>query len=165
MSEPPRPFRDDVEVTAGPAAVRRESWGARARRLLFPDPPRQIPRHRALGLVLRTAHLMTFGALLGGHLFDVDPARLMPFLIATIASGLALMALEVASTGAWLLMGKGLAVVLKLGVLLMVPVFWEHRVPLLLLVVAIASVGSHMPARFRHRLVLSREGRRSAPRR
>jgi len=126
----------------------------RVRPLLFPDPPRQIPRHRVLGVALRTAHLMTFGALLGGHLFAVDPTRLMPFLIATIASGLGLMALELASTCAWLFMGKGLAVLLKLLVLLMVPVFWEHRVPLLLLTVAMASVGSHMPSRFRHRLVL-----------
>ena len=134
------------------------------RGLLFPDPPRQIPRHRALGVSLRTAHLMTFGALLGGHLFDVDPARLMPFLIATVASGLALMALELASTCAWLFLGKGLAVLLKLLVLLMVPVFWEHRVPLLLLVVTLASVGSHMPSRFRHRFVLPAMQRCAPPR-
>ena len=119
--------------------------------LLFPDPPRRIPRHRALGLALRTAHLMTFGALLGGHLFDVDPARLMPFLMVTIASGVALLALELASTCAWLLMGKGLIVLVKLAILLAVPLCWEYRVPLLLLVVAVASVGSHMPSRFRHR--------------
>ena len=126
----------------------------RVRPLLFPDPPRQIPRHRVLGLALRTAHLTSFGALLGGHLFDVDAARLMPFLMATIASGLGLMALELASTWAWLFMGKGVAVLLKLLVLLMVPVFWEYRVPLLLLTVAVASIGSHMPSRFRHRLVV-----------
>jgi hypothetical protein len=124
------------------------------RRLLFPDPPRRIPRHRALGLSLRTAHLMTFGALLGGHLFEVDSARLQPFLLATIASGLGLMALELASTCAWLFMGQGLAVLIKLSVLLMVPVFWEHRVALLLLTVVVASIGSHMPSRFRHRLLL-----------
>ncbi len=126
----------------------------RVRALLFPDPPRRIPRHRALGLALRTAHLMTFGALLGGHFFDVDPARLMPFLIATIASGGALLALELASTCAWLFMGKGLVVLAKLLILLMVPLFWEHRVFLLLLTVAVASVGAHMPSRFRHRCVL-----------
>ena len=126
----------------------------RVRALLFPEPPRRIPRHRALGLALRTAHLMTFGALLGGHFFDVDPARLMPFLVATIASGGALLALELASTCAWLFMGKGLMVLAKLLILLMVLFFWEHRVFLLLLTVAVASVGSHMPARFRHRCFL-----------
>lgn len=124
------------------------------RSLLFPDSPRRIPRHRALGLALRTAHLMTFGALLGGHFFNVDSARLMPFLLATIASGVALLALELASTCAWLFMGKGLMVLAKLFILLMVPFFWEHRVFLLLLTVAVASVGSHMPSRFRHRCLL-----------
>ena len=126
----------------------------RLRALFFPDPPRRIPRHRTLGVALRTAHLMTFGALLGGHLFAVDATRLMPFLVATIASGLGLMALELASTCTWLFMGNGAAVVLKLLVLLMVPVFWEYRLPLLLLTVAVASVGSHMPSRFRHRLLV-----------
>ena len=126
----------------------------RVRALLFPDLPRHIPRHRALGLALRTAHLMTFGVLLGGHLFDVDPARLMPFLLATIASGAGLLALELLSTCAWLFMGKGLVVMLKLGLLLTVPLFWEHRVALLLSIVAVASVGAHMPSRFRHRCFL-----------
>ena len=126
----------------------------RVRTLLFPDPPRRIPRHRALGLTLRTAHLMTFGALLGGHFFDVDSARLMPFLVGTIASGGALLALELVSTCAWLFMGKGVLVLAKLLILLMVPFFWEHRVFLLLLTVAVASVGSHMPSRFRHRCLL-----------
>jgi hypothetical protein len=124
------------------------------RSVCFPEPPRRIPQHRALGVALRTAHLMTFGALLGGHFFAVDASRLVPFLIATIASGLGLMALELASTCTWLFMGKGVAVVLKLLVLLMVPVFWEYRLPLLLLTVAVASVGSHMPSRFRHRLAV-----------
>ena len=81
---------------------------------LFPNSPRRIPRHRALGLALRTAHLMTFGALLGGHFFNVDSARLMPFLLATIASGVALLALELASTFAFLFMSKGLFFLAKL---------------------------------------------------
>jgi len=97
----------------------------RVRDLLFPDPPRRIPHQRALGVALPTAHLMAFGGLVGGHLFDVDPARLPPFLFATIATGAALMALELASTFAWLFMGKGLVVLFKLVLLLMVPLFWN----------------------------------------
>ena len=135
----------------------------RVRTLLFPEPPRRIPRHRVLGLTLRTAHLMTFGALLGGHFFDVDPARLKPFLVATIASGVGLLALELASTCAWLFMGKGLVVLAKLLILLMVPFFWEHRVFLLLLTVVVASVGSHMPSRFRHRCFLPAFQRSCSP--
>jgi len=128
----------------------------RLTRLLFPDPPRPIPAHRPFGIALRTTHLMCFGTLVGGHVFDVEPARLRPFLIATIATGVALMALELISTCAWLFLGKGLMVLAKLLLLLMIPLFWEHRVALLLTTVVVASVGSHMPARFRHYSLLPR---------
>jgi hypothetical protein len=93
---------------------------------------------------------MCFGSLVGGHVFDVEPSRLFPFLLATVATGLALMALELASTCAWLFTGKGVMVLTKLVLLLTVPLFWEHRVALLLATVVVASVGSHMPARLRH---------------
>jgi hypothetical protein len=144
-----------------PGAAPREALnpGGHTVSLAVPDPPRAIPRHRALGIALRTAHLIAFGTLLGGHVFAVDPPRLVPFLAATIATGLSLMALELASTCAWLFTGAGLTVLVKLGLLLAVPVFWEQRVLLLVLVVIVASVGAHMPSRFRHRdLVRRRPG-------
>ena len=124
-------------------------------RRLFPDPPRRVPAHRALGIALRTLHLLTFGTLVGGHVFDVDPDRLVPFLIATIVSGAGLVTLELAATLAWLSTAKGIAVLLKLLVLLSVPLFWEHRVMLLLLVIVVASVGAHMPSRFRNYSLLA----------
>lgn len=60
------------------------------------------------------------------------------------------MMLEIVSTCAWLWMGKGVAVLLKLLLLSTVPFFWESRVAILLAVVVVASVGSHMSSRFRH---------------
>lgn len=123
-------------------------------RWLFPDPPRAIPRHRALGIALRTAHILAFGTLLGGHVHGVAPERLAPFFLATAVTGLGLVALELASTCAWLFTGAGLGVLLKLAILLAVPAFPEHRVALLVLVVVVASVSAHMPSRFRHRAVL-----------
>jgi hypothetical protein len=65
-----------------------------------------------------------------------------------------MMALELAASATWLGTGKGLAVLVKLGLLATVPVFWEHRVAILLGVVALAGVTSHMPRRFRHRQVV-----------
>lgn len=135
------------------------------RHWLFPEPPRDYPGRRWLGIVLRTAHLMAFGVLVGGHVFDVEATRLLPFLYATIASGVALMAVEMASTCEWLLMGKGLAVVLKLTVLLAVPLLWEHRGAILLATVAVAGVGAHMPSRFRHYSILSGRVVEGPPRR
>lgn len=104
-----------------------------------------------MNILLRTAHLATFGVLLGGHAFAVDPERLRPFLYATIASGAGMMVLELVATCRWLVTGAGLAVLVKLAVLLCVPLFWEHRVALLVVVIVIASVAAHMPARWRHR--------------
>lgn len=45
----------------------------------------------------------------------------------------------------------------KLTLMLLVPVLWKWRLPILLLVVILASVGSHMPARYRYYSVLYRE--------
>jgi hypothetical protein len=128
----------------------------RIRGVLFPDPPRRIPGHRWTGVVLRTVHLAAFGILLGGHAFDVDAGRLEPFLVVTVASGAAMMLLEMASTCAWLFLVKGMAVLGKLALLLLVPVLWDHRVTILLLVVVVASVAAHMPSRLRHYSLLAR---------
>ncbi len=123
----------------------------------FPQSARRVPGARPISIALRTIHLAAFGFLLGGHAFGADPGRLLPYLYVTILTGLGLIALEVRALGAhWLFLGKGVAVAVKLAVLLLIPLFWEARVPLLLLVVAIASVSSHMPGRFRYYSLLQR---------
>jgi hypothetical protein len=136
--------------------------------LLYPDPPRRVPYERGVNIVLRTAHLMTFGILLGGHVFDVAPHRLIPYLYLTIASGAALIALELYRSCRWIYLLKGVLVGLKLILLIAAGVWWDQRVPLLLLVVLLGSVGSHLPARFRyysviHRRVLSDPPRDGSP--
>lgn len=117
---------------------------------------RRVPHERVWSVGLRTVHVMAFGFLLGGHAADVEAARLVPALAVTLASGAGLMGLEVYRTAHWILMGKGVAVLVKLGLLLLVPLCWTARVPLLLAVVAVASVGAHMPARYRHYSLLRR---------
>jgi hypothetical protein len=118
--------------------------------LLAPDPPRRLPHGRALNVAFRTVHLAAFGTLLGGHVFAVDPERLLTALGLTVASGAALVALELCQTMRWLAQVKGLAILAKLGLLGSVPLFWEARVPILLAVVVLASVSAHLPARFRN---------------
>ena len=117
---------------------------------------RRLPHERAWNVGLRTLHLMAFGVLLGGHFWDVQAELLLPTLALTVASGAALMGLELYKSVHWLFLVKGLAVLAKLALLLLVPLFWEARVPLLLAVVALASIGAHMPARYRHYSVLHR---------
>jgi hypothetical protein len=131
--------------------LRGEAMGEFLRHWFFPEQMRFLPGARAWSITFRTLHLAAFGVLLGGHAFAVDAEKLLPSLWLTILSGIGLIALEVYTQGLyWLFLGKGIMVLVKLGLLLAVPFFWESRVLLLLLVVGIASVGSHMPARFRH---------------
>lgn len=125
-------------------------------RWLFPDPPRRVPRERAWNVGLRTLHLIAFGVLLGGHVWDVQAELLLPALGMTLASGAALMGLELYKSFEWFFVGKGLLVLAKLALLLSMVGFWEARVPLLFLVVALASIGAHMPARYRYYSVLHR---------
>ena len=117
---------------------------------LFPLTPRRLPLGRALNIVLRTAHLVTGGILLGGHVFGITPDRLIQFLYLTIASGAGLIGLELYRSCQWTYEGMGLLVEIKLAVLIAAGIWWDVRVPLLILVVILGSLGSHMPARYRH---------------
>jgi len=133
--------------------------------VLFPAVPRRVPWERGMNIGLRTAHLMTSSILLGGHVFDVQPSRLLVYLLLTIASGSGLILLELYRSCRWIYLGKGILVLVKLALLVAAAVWWEHRVALLLLVVVVATVGSHMPGRFRYYSVIHGRVLRDPPER
>ncbi len=120
------------------------------RRLLLPDEPRHLPHGRTWNVAARTVHIAAIGVLLGGHYFSVDPARLLPWLWLAIASGGALLVVEAYPSMDWFAQGAGLFVLAKIALLCLVPFAWAWRVPILFGVVLLASVGSHMPGRYRH---------------
>ena len=131
--------------------LRAEAMGELLRQWFFPEQIRFLPGARAWSIAFRTLHLAAFGLVLGGHAFSVDAEKLLAYLWLTILSGIGLIALEMYAAGLyWLFLGKGVMVLVKLGLLLAIPFFWEARVAILVLVVVIASVGSHMPSRYRH---------------
>jgi hypothetical protein len=101
------------------------------------------------------------GVLLGGHAFDVAAERLHPALAATIVSGVVLAALETGVSTLWFHQGRGLMTLAKLGLLFLVPFCWAYRLPILLAVVVLASVGSHMPARWRYYSIVYQQVLRS----
>jgi len=109
---------------------------------------------RLWNIALRTAHLAAMGILLGGHAFDVPRSRLLVTLYWTVGTGIALGAVESGGRLLWFHQGRGLMTLAKLVLVALVPWFWDYRLPILLAVVALASVGSHMPARFRYYSVL-----------
>jgi hypothetical protein len=105
---------------------------------------------RALNIAWRTAHIGFASVLVGGHVFDVEREQLHWWLYLTIASGAVLIVLEAHPRWRWLHEGRGLLTILKLLLLCLVPWLWTYRSWLLAGVIVLASVGSHMPARFRY---------------
>lgn len=119
-------------------------------KLLFPEPVRDLPGARAWNIAMRTAHIAVTGVLLGGHAFEVAEDRLLLVLYGCLLTGLGLMAIEAYPSCRWFYQGRGLLVLAKLVLLALIPWLWDYRLPILLLVVIVASVGSHMPSRFRY---------------
>lgn len=106
---------------------------------------------------MRTAHIAATSVLVGGHAFDVPAAHLYLALWLVIATGAVLIFLEAFSVAfKWVFQGRGLMVVAKLALLAVIPFAWSVRLPILLAVIVLASVGSHMPARFRYYSVMER---------
>ncbi len=124
--------------------------------ILLPQPPRVLPHARAIGIGLRTFHIAAIGILLGGHVFALPADRLFVWLLLSLISGAGLIGIELYSSCKWLYQGKGVLVLLKLLLVASAAVWWEQRVGLLLAVLAIGSVGSHMPGRFRYYSIVHR---------
>jgi hypothetical protein len=116
-----------------------------------------IPYARAWNIGVRTFHIAVMSVLVGAHAFDVPAGRLYVILGLTIATGAGLIVLEAFSvTYRWLYQGRGLMVLAKLALLALIPFAWSSRLPILMVVIVLASVGSHMPARFRYYSVVDR---------
>ena len=78
-------------------------------------PPRAIPGERAWRTALRTAHLIAFGALYGGQVYGASAERLLPALVATVATGGALMGFEIYRSPLWLVQVRGVATLVKIA--------------------------------------------------
>ena len=141
---------DDESTNATP------DQGGRLTRLeaLLRIEQRPLPGARVLRTGLRTAHLAAMGALYGGHIFGVEAGQLLPALIATLATGGGLIALDVYRAPIWIVQIRGLATLAKMVLVACVAVYWDHRIALLTLVLVIGSINSHMPARWRYYSVL-----------
>ncbi len=142
----------ELDMTEGAS----EETADTIRNAAAPSASPRIPYARAWNIGLRTAHIATMSALVGGHVFNVGKPQLLPWLTATIVTGLALVFVEAFPRLRWLYQGRGLFVLFKLFLMCLIPWFWEYRVTVLMAIIVIASVGSHMPGRFRYYSILHR---------
>lgn len=110
----------------------------------------EIPYRRAWSILFRTLHLLAICVLVGGHVFNAPVEQLRPLLYVAIASGIGMASIEAYPSPGALLQGWGILVIVKLMLLCAVPFAWNHRVPILLVVLTIGSIGSHMSKKMRH---------------
>jgi hypothetical protein len=114
---------------------------------------------RAIGIVLRTAHIATMALLVGAHQFAAPEVSLRLWRTATVATGVGLLLTEVSHSRHWIYQGRGvltLAHVLALALVLLSASLGQSA---LLAAVVIGSVGSHLPRSlrkwsFRHRRIV-----------
>jgi hypothetical protein len=112
--------------------------------------PRAFPWARPTQLVLRSLHIAAMALVVGGLPFGASYEALRLPILATLASGILLFAIDLAKDGAFLLQGSGVAVLVKLGLLGLGVLQPAHRLPWYLAATLVASLGSHMPGAWRH---------------
>lgn len=119
-------------------------------RLLLPAEPRRIPGDRPLRVLFRSVHIVTMAVMLGGYAFGIPHDRLQPWIWGMVASGLLLLGIDLVKSCAWIAQGSGAAFLVK--ALLLTAGFFipTQRFGWYLAATFVASVGSHMPGRFRH---------------
>ena len=128
---------------------------------LFPSSPRGFPYRRTVRIGFRAFHILSAGILLGGHVFEQPTTDLEPWLTAAVVTGVLLFATDLHASCAILFEVRGIAVLVKLGVLGLVAVLPQHAVALLVSVMFIGAVSSHLPKRYRHRNLLGGESHSS----
>jgi len=116
---------------------------------LFPAETRYLPGHRWINIGLRTLHLVGVAGLGAGFLYAAADEQWRLYLQLALGSGLALSLLYLYSNATWLLQLWGQAILLKLALLGVMPLFPDRRLPLLLAVVVISGLISHAPASVR----------------
>lgn len=129
----------------------------RLKELLFPWPPRALRWRRPVQLVLRTIHVLSMAVVLGGIAFGVAAGGYRTAFLFAAASGVLLLAVDLARSGVYLWTGAGLATLAKLALLGLGYHVPAHRWPLFLAATVVASVGSHMSGAWRHWSLLDRK--------
>jgi len=111
---------------------------------------------RAIGIVLRTAHLGAMAVLSGGAWLGVPAGELGGALVATAVSGLALLVSEASHSRHWVYQVRGLLVLAHMGAVGLVSALGPAA---LLGALVIGAIGSHLPKglrawSLRHRAVV-----------
>ena len=133
-----------------PSCVPTQMHSDKQRVIPSPQKRRAIPHARYWNILFRTLHLVAISLLVGGHAFGASAGQLRPLLFGAIVTGVGMAVVDAYPSFQFLHQCWGLFLLLKLAMLCVIPFAWSYRLPILIAVVVIGSVGSHMPKRFRH---------------
>ena len=127
-----------------------------ARRLLFPETFRKFPYRRFILNALRSVHIVCLSFLVGGFFFDQHNSLLLPWFVGTLASGLGIFLLDLYGSCIALFEVRGISVLIKLGLLGLLP-FLDRISQLYLLTALIifSSLLSHSTRSLRHKSLMS----------
>jgi len=124
-------------------------------KFLLPDNPRDFPVRRMTRSVLRTVHILGGGVLIGAYLFQQPQGVIDVWYMVAAVSGMLLFLTDLHASFAVLFEWRGLSIVSKIVLLLLLPLMPGFEVPILVLILTIGSLSSHLSRKFRHRLWLS----------
>ncbi|HUJ29014.1 MAG TPA: hypothetical protein VLW85_23500 [Myxococcales bacterium] len=105
---------------------------------------------RAVEVALRSLHIVSMGIVLGGIAAGGTRQTLRLFIVATLATGALLLATTLARGCLRLSQGAGAALLLKLALLGLGNLFEGARLECYVAATLLTSIGSHMPATWRH---------------
>jgi hypothetical protein len=125
--------------------------------ILFPAEPRSFFLRRSIQMLARTLHLFCAGILIGAYLFSQPKETLDTWVLATVASGLFLLLMDLHASVIYLFEGRGLAVLTKITLTSLISFFPQYTLSLLLTIFSIGSFSSHAPRRYRHKLLWLKE--------
>jgi hypothetical protein len=111
---------------------------------------RAFPGIRWLRIALRTTHLIAMGLLVGGVAVGASRSDLSAALWGTFLSGVLFVAVELYQSAMFLFQVKGVAVLVKLLLLVAAVELPESALPLIIAAIVIGGISSHMPGRYRH---------------
>jgi hypothetical protein len=123
--------------------------------ILLPPEPRRFRGLRALKISLRAAHVLCAGVLTGAYVLEV-PAGRGAWLAATLASGGAILAVDLYQTAAFLLQVRGLVLLVKVSLLLALPAFGGAARWVLAALVLLSVISSHAPSKVRYFVLVGR---------
>jgi hypothetical protein len=127
------------------------------RAILFPSQSRCFPAQRWVNISLRTLHLIGLAGVGAGYLFSTADAGGAAYLWLIMASGLGLVLISVWSNAIWLIQLRGQAILLKLVLLAMIPLFPAWGALLFIAVIVISGLISHAPGDIRYYSIFHRK--------